>query len=111
MTPLAHYVGWMIGVCRAETQTTEAERDCLARHARGRRRLAEIGVWHGVTTSRLREAMAADHKRPKTIKGYVETLDKLIAVSDVLICNFPPPVRDKLKLSYENVKLATRSYK
>jgi formyl-CoA transferase len=31
-------------------------------------------------------------------------LDRLIAVSDVLICNFPPPVRDKLKLTYEDAK-------
>ncbi|TBR21033.1 MAG: CoA transferase, partial [Reyranella sp.] len=31
-------------------------------------------------------------------------LDRLIAVSDILICNFPPPVRDKLKLAYEDVK-------
>jgi predicted O-methyltransferase YrrM len=32
----------------------------LARHAAGRRRLVEIGVWHGVTTARLRAAMAPD---------------------------------------------------
>lgn len=31
-------------------------------------------------------------------------LDKLIARSDILICNFPPPVRDKLKLAYDDVK-------
>ena len=28
-------------------------------------------------------------------------LDRLIAISDILICNFPPPVRDKLKLAYD----------
>lgn len=55
-----HYVGWAIGLAPAETQTTEAERDCLARHAAGRKRLVEIGVWHGVTTSRLRGVMARD---------------------------------------------------
>ncbi|MBV8190879.1 MAG: CoA transferase [Alphaproteobacteria bacterium] len=33
-------------------------------------------------------------------------LDRLIAVSDVLICNFPPPVRDKLSLGYEDAKRA-----
>jgi formyl-CoA transferase len=31
-------------------------------------------------------------------------LDRLIEVSDVLICNFPPPVRDKLQLGYEAVR-------
>ena len=31
-------------------------------------------------------------------------LDRLIATADVLICNFPPPVRDKLKLTYEDAK-------
>jgi predicted O-methyltransferase YrrM len=56
----SHYAGWLLGLTDAETQTTEAERDCLERHARGRKRLVEIGVWHGVTTSRLRQAMAGD---------------------------------------------------
>ena len=31
-------------------------------------------------------------------------LDRLIAKSDILICNFPPPVRDKLRLAYDDVK-------
>jgi len=60
MRVLAHYLGWLSGVARSETQTTEAERACLARHAASRRRLVEIGVWHGVTTTRLRAAMAPD---------------------------------------------------
>jgi predicted O-methyltransferase YrrM len=46
-----------MGLADAETQTTARERDCLAAHAAGRRRLVEIGVWHGVTTARLRAAM------------------------------------------------------
>jgi predicted O-methyltransferase YrrM len=57
---LSHFLKWQFGFARAETQTTEAERDCLARHAAGKRVLAEIGVWHGVTTCRLRAAMATD---------------------------------------------------
>lgn len=44
----------------AETQTTDDERACLTRFASGRRRLAEIGVWHGVSTSCLRRVMAPD---------------------------------------------------
>ena len=43
---------------KAETQTTDRERAALARHAAGRAQLVEIGVWHGVTTSVLRRAMA-----------------------------------------------------
>jgi predicted O-methyltransferase YrrM len=57
---LSHYIAWTMGLMPATTQTTIAERDCLARHAAGRRRLVEIGVWHGVTTRRLRAAMHAD---------------------------------------------------
>jgi predicted O-methyltransferase YrrM len=56
---LSHYIAWTIGLAPATTQTTSAERDCLARFATGRRRLVEIGVWHGVTTKRLRTAMHA----------------------------------------------------
>jgi len=57
---LTHFVRWSLGLAPPDTQTTAAERDCLARHATGRRRLVEIGVFEGVTTIRLREAMAAD---------------------------------------------------
>lgn len=58
MSVLAHFLKWQFGLAKAETQTTEAERDCLALHAAGKACLAEIGVWHGVTTCRLRTVMA-----------------------------------------------------
>jgi len=54
---LSHYIAWTIGLAPATTQTTTSERDCLARYAAGRRRVVEIGVWHGVTTKRLRSVM------------------------------------------------------
>jgi predicted O-methyltransferase YrrM len=57
---LAHLFQWAVGLAPPEVWTTPAERDCLARHASGRRRLAEIGVWHAGTSVRLRAAMAAD---------------------------------------------------
>jgi predicted O-methyltransferase YrrM len=57
MKVLTHFIAWSLGLAAAETQTTPSERDCLARHAAGRRRLVEIGVWHGVTTKRLRASM------------------------------------------------------
>ena len=60
MRVLAHLVLWHLGLAQAETQTTAAERECLARYASGKRRLVEIGVWHGVTTRLLRSAMASD---------------------------------------------------
>ena len=60
MRVLSHYLAWSVGLASASTQTTEAERDCLARHATGRARIVEIGVWHGVTTKRLRAVMHPD---------------------------------------------------
>jgi predicted O-methyltransferase YrrM len=54
---MVHLVFWWLGCAKGETQTSEAERDCLARHAAGKRILAEIGVYEGVTTCRLRKAM------------------------------------------------------
>jgi predicted O-methyltransferase YrrM len=58
MRSLGHFLRWKIGLAQAETQTTPAERDCLARMAEGLSRVVEVGVWHGVTTRRLRAAMA-----------------------------------------------------
>jgi predicted O-methyltransferase YrrM len=60
MTVLMHLAAWTVGLAAAQTQTTDAERRCLARHARGARRLVELGVWHGVTTTLLRSVMAPD---------------------------------------------------
>ncbi len=54
---------WLLHRCGlkpARTQLTEAERDCLARHAAGKRSLVEIGVMDGATTSLLRSVMDAD---------------------------------------------------
>lgn len=60
LTVGTHFLQWLVGLAPAETQTTQAERDCLARHAAAKRRLVEIGVWHGVTTARIRSVMAPD---------------------------------------------------
>ncbi|MDP1569792.1 MAG: class I SAM-dependent methyltransferase [Vicinamibacterales bacterium] len=48
------------GLRAASTQTTPAERACLARHAAGRRALVEIGVMHGATTRLLCAAAAPE---------------------------------------------------
>jgi formyl-CoA transferase len=50
--------------------------------------------------SRNKRSLALDLKKPEARLA----LDRLIAGSDVLICNFPPPVRDKLRLTYEDAK-------
>ena len=60
MRPLPHLLLWALGLRAAETQTSAAERAALARHARGRSPIVEIGVWHGVTTAVLRAAMRAE---------------------------------------------------
>jgi predicted O-methyltransferase YrrM len=60
MRILTHFLIWRLGLASAQTQTTAAERDCLALHAAYKRCCVEVGVWHGVTTCRLRAAMAAD---------------------------------------------------
>jgi predicted O-methyltransferase YrrM len=60
MRPLPHFLLWLAGARAAETQTTARERAALSAHATGRAAVVEIGVWHGVTTSVLRRAMAPD---------------------------------------------------
>ncbi len=57
MKPLSHFLLWSLGLARPTTQTSDTERACLARYATGRRRVAEVGVWHGVTTTVLLTAM------------------------------------------------------
>ena len=60
MRVTTHFLLWALKLARAETQTSQAERASLARHAAGKKRVVEIGVWHGVTTKILRAAMAPD---------------------------------------------------
>jgi crotonobetainyl-CoA:carnitine CoA-transferase CaiB-like acyl-CoA transferase len=50
--------------------------------------------------SRNKRSIVLDLKKPEARTA----LDRLIETSDILICNFPPPVRDKLKLTYDDVK-------
>jgi crotonobetainyl-CoA:carnitine CoA-transferase CaiB-like acyl-CoA transferase len=50
--------------------------------------------------SRNKRSIVLDLKKPEARAA----LDRLVEKSDILICNFPPPVRDKLKLAYDDVK-------
>ncbi len=60
MRVLIHFALWSLRLAPPETQTSHAERECLTRHASGKRRLVEIGTWHGVTACCLRRVMAPD---------------------------------------------------
>jgi len=60
VTVLGHLVLWYLGLATPQSQTNDRERRCLARYATGKRRVAEIGLWHGVTTCRLRSVMNSD---------------------------------------------------
>jgi predicted O-methyltransferase YrrM len=55
-----HFVLHSLNLTAAQTQTTAAERECLGRFARGRSRLAEIGVYEGAGTRVLADAAAPD---------------------------------------------------
>jgi predicted O-methyltransferase YrrM len=57
---ITHFLKWSVGLASAQSSTTKEERDCLARHASGKKVLVELGVWHGVTTAQLRQAMAPE---------------------------------------------------
>jgi predicted O-methyltransferase YrrM len=48
---------WRLGLVVIEPWADAGETNCLLHYARGKRRLAEIGVWEGGTTKRLRAAM------------------------------------------------------
>lgn len=60
MRVLTHFLLWNLQLAKAQTPYTAAECECLERHAAGKKRLVEIGCWHGVNTSRLRRVMAPD---------------------------------------------------
>ncbi len=55
-----HWLRYCLGADAAHSQTTEAERSALSRHASGCKRLVELGVYEGLTTALLARSMAAD---------------------------------------------------
>ena len=55
-----HYMKYIFGLAAPMTETTESERVCLRKHASGKRRLAEVGCFHGVNTKVFREVMRPD---------------------------------------------------
>lgn len=59
MSALLHFIKWRLRLAPADVWTTEAERECLVRHAAGKLKVVEVGVWHGGTSRVLRRAMAS----------------------------------------------------
>ena len=55
-----HWLLYHARLQRGQTQTSEAERQALCRHAAGRRAIVEIGVYEGVSSLVLRETMSSD---------------------------------------------------
>lgn len=55
-----HYLCYLLGLSEAIWETLPGERVLLRKYASGKRRLAEIGVFHGVTSRLFREVMAPD---------------------------------------------------
>lgn len=55
-----HFLLYQMHLAKPWTCYTEEACQALERYASGRKRLAEIGCWHGVNTARLRRAMASD---------------------------------------------------
>ena len=60
MRSLIKFIGWTVGVVGAEAWATPRVLDCAERCATGRRRIAEIGVWQGAATCRMRAVMQPD---------------------------------------------------
>jgi len=57
---IKHLLRYFLGLDPANSQTTQAERLALSRHVVGRRLVAEIGVFEGLTSAFLARAMATD---------------------------------------------------
>src|SRR4051794_27163850 len=57
---VVHTARYLLGLDRAATQTSSAERETIARFARGRRQALEIGVFEGATTALIAKEIAGD---------------------------------------------------
>ena len=55
---LLHWILYKIGLSKARTQTSLEERKVLKRLATGRTSIVELGVFEGVTSRVMRQAMS-----------------------------------------------------
>jgi predicted O-methyltransferase YrrM len=60
MQSILHLIKYRLGFEAAETWTLPEESACLRQYATGKKRIAEIGIWEGWTTRRVREVMSPD---------------------------------------------------
>jgi len=51
---------YLLGLQRPRTETTHAEQKCLLKYVKNKKRIVEIGVFHGVNTKTFRQEMADD---------------------------------------------------
>jgi integrase len=80
------------GVTKKSDATGEAHRIILEEYCQVA--LTSAAVTWEVAKSKLSEAMKADGKRPKTITGYLETLDKLVVMFP--LAKGPADVTDRM---------------
>ncbi len=85
------------GVTKKPDATGEAHRIILEEYGQVAPTSATV-TWE-VAQAKLREAMKADGKRPKTITGYMETLDKLIAMFS--LAKGPADVSDRMASDFK----------
>jgi len=108
MRPPIHFALYCLGLAEPQTQTSAAERDAVARHAKDKTVTAEIGVWHGVTTRRIAEALAPG--------GVVYAVDNYVVGK--LGISFPyalarrntKPVRERVKFVRATAKDAAAEF-
>ncbi len=102
-----HWLLYRFGLRAPHTQTTAAERACLAQYAAGRKRLVEIGVMHGVSTAVLCGAMdpeavlTAIDPHPAGRLGV--SFERLVAQHEIRRCRRGRVVLDR-RLSHEAVQ-------
>ena len=57
---LVHYIKYLVGLDVPETQTTDQERQIISKYAKNARLCVEIGVFEGVNTITIAQAMHPD---------------------------------------------------
>lgn len=91
-----HLIRYCLSLDSAETQTTQAERTTVAKYATGRLRAAEIGVFEGVTTGVIAQALDE--------RGELYAIDPFI-VGRVGICWSKPIARRQTYLGSPKCKI------
>ncbi len=88
---------WGADVIKVEGPDGDANRSIMRDSANYPK--AEVNYpWH--MDSRNKRSIVLDLKKPDARAA----LDRLLVTTDIVICNFPPPVRDKLRLTYEDMR-------